>query len=132
MPKDMKVTVATKGHLSERTVNPSGESENNENSSENGSERNNQIVEVSWQLLNSSNLKNFLCNLLKNEIILMFIKFVQKSSSQGTSFWIIIWNKKLPFLSYLIDLTKLLNKWCTKLFISFQSRKYQIKDNREK
>ena len=62
----------------------------------------------------------------------MFIKFVQKSSSQGTSFWIIIWNKKLPFLSYLIDLTKLLNKWCTKLFISFQSRKYQIKDNREK
>lgn len=45
MPKDMKVTVATKGHLSERTVNPSGESENNENSSENGSERNNQIVE---------------------------------------------------------------------------------------
>lgn len=47
MPKDMKVTVATKGHLSERTVNPSGESENNENSSENGSERTNQIVEVS-------------------------------------------------------------------------------------
>ena len=123
----MKVTVATKGHLSERTVNPSGESENNENSSENGSERNNQIVEVSWHLLHSWNLKIFYKIYKKNEIILMFIKFVQKSSSQGTSFWIKIWNKKLPFLSYLIDLTKLLNKWCTKLSISFQSRKIRLK-----
>ena len=47
MPKDMKVTVATKGHLSERTVNPAGEAENNENSSENGNERSKQMVEVS-------------------------------------------------------------------------------------